>query len=113
MSISSSGELAGMRAAGTVVHRMLEAMKREVRPDVTTAYLDDVGAEVMNRHGAISAPALVYRFPGVSCISVNEEAVHGIPSLILDAGALPLDVLDARVSAWIAVKKKSSESLSR
>ncbi|HVH72960.1 MAG TPA: type I methionyl aminopeptidase [Candidatus Dormibacteraeota bacterium] len=80
MSITSSEEMAGMRAAGTVVHRMLEAMKREVRPGVTTAYLDDVGAEVMRKNDARSAPALVYRFPGVTCISVNEEAVHGIPS---------------------------------
>jgi methionyl aminopeptidase len=80
MSITSSEELAGMRAAGTVVHQMLEAMKREVQPGVTTAYLDEVGAEVMRKHRARSAPTLVYQFPGVSCISVNEEAVHGIPS---------------------------------
>jgi len=80
MSITSSEEMAGMRAAGTVVHRMLEAMKREVRPSVTTAELDEVGAQVMREHDARSAPALVYGFPGVSCISVNEEAVHGIPS---------------------------------
>ena len=33
----------------------------------------------MREQGAKSAPALVYRFPGVSCISLNEEAVHGIP----------------------------------
>lgn len=33
----------------------------------------------MKQHGAQSAPALVYSFPGVSCISLNEEAVHGIP----------------------------------
>lgn len=80
MSITSPEEMAGMRAAGTVVHRMLEAMKREVRPGVTTAELDEVGAQVMHKHSARSGPALVYRFPGVSCISVNEEAVHGIPS---------------------------------
>lgn len=62
--------MAGMRAAGTVVQRMLETMKREARPGVTTAYLDEVGAQVLCKHDARSAPALVYRFPGVSCISV-------------------------------------------
>jgi len=46
---------------------------------ITTAELDETGAQVMKKHGARSAPALVYRFPGVSCISVNDEAVHGIP----------------------------------
>jgi methionyl aminopeptidase len=58
---------------------MLEAMKSEVRPGITTAELDEVGAGVMRKHGAQSAPALVYGFPGVNCISVNDEAVHGIP----------------------------------
>ena len=68
-----------MRTAGAVVRAMLEAMKSEVRPGITTAELDQVGGQVMLRHGARSAPSLVYGFPGVSCISVNDEAVHGIP----------------------------------
>ena len=79
MSINGPEELAGMRAAGAVVCLMLDAMKREVHPGITTAELDEVGAGVMKQHRARSAPALVYGFPGVSCISVNDEAVHGIP----------------------------------
>src|SRR5579863_5974125 len=79
MSINEPGEMAGMRAAGEVVRCMLNAMKQQVRPGVTTAELDAVGASVMRERGAQSAPALVYQFPGVSCISVNDEAVHGIP----------------------------------
>src|ERR1700680_659500 len=79
MSINEPDELAGMRAAGAVVHLMLEAMREEVRPGITTAELDEVGAGVMRQQGAQSAPALVYQFPGVSCISLNDEAVHGIP----------------------------------
>jgi methionyl aminopeptidase len=79
MSINGPEEWAGMRAAGTVVSRMLDAMKNAVRPGITTAELDEVGAGVMKQHGARSAPTLVYNFPGVNCISLNEEAVHGIP----------------------------------
>jgi methionyl aminopeptidase len=79
MSIDGPAELQGMRAAGAVVRAMLAAMKRAVRPGVTTLELDDVGAAVMREHGAQSGPAMVYKFPGVNCISVNEEAVHGIP----------------------------------
>ena len=79
MSINEPEELAGMRAAGAVVRLMLEAMKGEVRPGITTAELDEVGAGVMRQQGARSAPALVYGFPGVNCISLNDEAVHGIP----------------------------------
>jgi methionyl aminopeptidase len=79
MSIKDPEELAGMQAAGAVVRLMLEAMRNEVRPGITTAELDEVGAGVMRQQGAQSAPALVYGFPGVNCISLNDEAVHGIP----------------------------------
>jgi methionyl aminopeptidase len=79
MSINGPEELAGMRAAGAVVCLMLSAMKSAVRVGITTGELDEVGAEVMMQHGARSAPRLVYKFPGVNCISVNDEAVHGIP----------------------------------
>jgi len=68
-----------LRAAGAIVRRMLEAMKLAVRPGVETAELDEIGADVMRAHGARSAPQLVYEFPGVNCISLNDEAVHGIP----------------------------------
>jgi methionyl aminopeptidase len=79
MSINDPEELAGMRAAGVIVRRMLDAMKKAVRSGVTTKELDEIGASVMREHGARSAPQLVYKFPGVNCISLNEEAVHGIP----------------------------------
>jgi methionyl aminopeptidase len=94
MSINSPEELAGMRAAGEIVRLILEVMKAQVRPGVTTAELDEAGAAVMRNHGARSAPAMVYGFPGTSCISVNEEAVHGIPGgRILEQGDLvKLDV---------------------
>ena len=49
---------------------------------------------MLERHGARSAPALVYGFPGAICISVNDEAVHGVPGpRRLAAGdAVTLDV---------------------
>ncbi|HZS95921.1 MAG TPA: type I methionyl aminopeptidase [Terriglobales bacterium] len=79
MSINEPEELEALRAAGAVVRLVLEAMKREVRPGVTTAQLDAIGAAVMAENGARSAPATVYKFPGSNCISLNEEAVHGVP----------------------------------
>ena len=94
MSINSPEEFEGLRAVGRVVRSMIEAMKRQVRPGVTTAELDEVGARVMREHGGRSAPSLVYGFPGTSCISVNEEAVHGIPSgrALRDGDLVKLDV---------------------
>jgi methionyl aminopeptidase len=52
-----------------------------VSPGTTTGELDAVGREVFRRQGARSAPRVTYRFPGSTCISVNDEAAHGIPSL--------------------------------
>src|SRR5215213_9050583 len=79
MSIETAEELAGLRGVGRVVAEAMRAMRRQVRPGVTTAELDAVGARVFRRAGARSGPQLDYGFPGVNCISVNDEAVHGIP----------------------------------
>src|ERR1700742_152503 len=79
MSIDTPEELEAMRAAGKVVADAMEAMRRRVHPGVTTAELDAVAGEVFERAGARSGPQLDYDFPGVTCISVNDEAVHGIP----------------------------------
>ena len=50
-----------------------------MRPGVTTAELDHAAERVFRRHGARSGPQLDYGFPGTICISVDAEAVHGIP----------------------------------
>src|SRR5437016_5934488 len=83
-----------MRAAGAVVRRVIEAMKQHARVGVTTAELDEVGARVMQENGAQSAPKLVYGFPGANCISLNDEAVHGIPGerQVKSGDLLKLDV---------------------
>jgi methionyl aminopeptidase len=94
MSIQTPEELAAMRAAGRVVRLMLEAMKAAARSGITTAELDRIGGDVMVRNGARSGPSLVYQFPGVSCISVNDEVVHGVPSgrKLRNGDLLKLDV---------------------
>jgi methionyl aminopeptidase len=80
VSIDSPDDLAAMRAAGRVVAEAIREMARRVRPGVTTLELDDVAAGVFARHGARSGPQLDYDFPGVTCISLDDECVHGIPS---------------------------------
>jgi methionyl aminopeptidase len=94
MSITGPEELEALRAAGAVVRRVLEAMKRQVRAGITTGQLDAIGAQVIEENGARSAPAMVYKFPGANCISLNEEAVHGIPGdrPLREGDLLKLDV---------------------
>lgn len=72
-------ELDGLRAAGAVVAETIAAMRAAVAPGVTTAELDAVAARTFARHGARSGPQLDYSFPGATCLSVNDQAVHGIP----------------------------------
>jgi methionyl aminopeptidase len=79
MSINSPADLAGLELAGRITRLILEAMKASVAPGVSTLELDAVAGSVMRKHGARSAPKLVYGLPGETCISVNDEVVHGIP----------------------------------
>ncbi len=121
MSINTPEELASMRAAGEIVRRMLDAMKEAVRPGVTTAELDEVGGQVMRQHGAQSAPQLVYKFPGMNCISLNDEAVHGIPSerKVQEGDLVKLDVTvekdgfmaDAAITVAVGEVSEESERL--
>ncbi len=82
-------ELTAMREAGRVAARVLDEMVRHTAPGVTTRELDELARDLIRRLGATSA-FLGYRgFPGNTCISINEEVVHGIPGgRIVQAGDL-------------------------
>jgi methionyl aminopeptidase len=70
-----------MRKAGNVVAEMHEQIRASIRPGVTTAELDRVGRDVLERRGARSN-FLGYGHPpfsGVICASPNHVIVHGIP----------------------------------
>jgi methionyl aminopeptidase len=79
MSIDSDEDLKGLRRVGQVVARTLALLRSLLREGVTTQELDQRAEQLMTEAGARSAPRLVYDFPGATCISLNDEAVHGIP----------------------------------
>lgn len=97
MSITNEAELEGMKKASEAVALTLKEMKDYAQPGMTTKQLDDYGAKVLADFGAKSAPYLTYKFPGWTCISVNNEFCHGIPSesRILNEG----DLINIDVSA--------------
>ena len=68
-----------MQRVGETVAQILREMCGHAQPGMTTAELDQIGAREMKRRGARSAPRAMYGFPGHTCISVNQEIVHGIP----------------------------------
>ena len=96
MTVDQEEDLAGLRLAGQAVAEARDAMLAAAAPGVSTAELDAVGREVLDRHGARPAPPTV-GFPAATCVSVNDEAAHGIPSPhhLLAAG----DLVNVDVSA--------------
>jgi methionyl aminopeptidase len=97
----STDDLRWMRAAGQVVAEMHERIRSEIRPGVTTARLDAVAREVLDRRGATSN-FLGYRgYPAVICSSVNNEVVHGIPGdRLLEEGDIVGIDCGAIVNGW-------------
>lgn len=103
MTVESEKDLVGLRRAGRVVALAIEEMKEALEPGMTTAELDAVGAGVYERYGARSAPGLVYGFPGVNLISVNDEAVHGVPGgRVIERGDLVKIDVTAEVGGYVA-----------
>lgn len=103
MSINSEEELEALRKIGRIVARCLQHMQSKLEPGMTTAELDFLGGQFLESHGARSAPKLTYNFPGNTCISVNEEAAHGIPgSKILKAGDLVNIDVSAELNGYFA-----------
>jgi methionyl aminopeptidase len=90
-------ELAKMRRAGRVVAEMHEKTREAARPGVTTAEIDAVARQVLERRGATSNFLGYHGFPAVICTSPNDMIVHGIPGayrledgdiLSIDCGAI-------------------------
>ena len=79
MIVRTPEELDGLKRVGALVAETIRRMREAVRPGVTTAELDLIAARCFHEHGAESGPMETYAFPGSTCISVNDEVVHGIP----------------------------------
>ena len=73
-------EIAHMRTSGKITANILTALESEVRPGITTKYLDDIARKMTEEAGALPAFLGYQGFPAAICISVNDEIVHGIPS---------------------------------
>lgn len=96
MTIETQDDVVALKRIGRIVSMVLRQMLDAAEPGMTTRELDRLGEKLLADHGARSAPKLTYGFPGSTCISINEEAAHGIPGdRVIRAG----DVLNIDVSA--------------
>jgi methionyl aminopeptidase len=96
MIISNDDELTKLKEIGRICANALQAMAAALEPGNPTVELAASGRTVREHSGARSAPEFVYKFPGATCISVNEEVAHGIPGpRVIQAG----DLVNLDVSA--------------
>lgn len=92
--LKSDRDIEHIRAAGRIAAEALLRVQDELKVGVTTGELDEVAARYI-RSQAAEASALGYRgFPKSTCISVNEEVVHGIPGerVLVDGDILAVDI---------------------
>jgi methionyl aminopeptidase len=101
VAVRTRQEVAAMRRAGRVVAEMHAACRAVVRPGVTTGEVDAAARDVLERRGAQSNFLGYHGYPAVTCISVNDEVVHGIPGarMLEDGDVVSIDC-GAIVDGW-------------
>ncbi|NMB38579.1 MAG: type I methionyl aminopeptidase [Firmicutes bacterium] len=126
--LKSKTEIAAMREAGRVVAQAHQIVAENIRPGVTSKYLDQLVEEFFVSQGAIPAFKDYQGYPASICTSVNEIVVHGIPNDIpfeegwivsVDIGAFvdgfcgdsawtyPVGVIDTDIQKLLEVTKES------
>ncbi len=94
--LKSAREIETMAAGGKILAATHEAMRKAIRPGVSTADLDRIAEAFIRSHeGATPSFKGLYGFPASICASVNEEIVHGIPSprrLLKDGDIVSVDI---------------------
>ena len=94
MTIETKEDVENLKIIGKIVADTLKLMMREARVGMTTRELDQIGKAYLDQFSANSAPLVTYKFPGTTCISVNEEIAHGIPGdrILKDGDLINVDV---------------------
>src|SRR3989304_5232287 len=116
--IKSRKEIEKIKSSCNIVALVLEELKKMVCPGITTRELDIIAEDFIVKSGGIPAFKGYRGYPSASCISVNEEIVHGIPSgrclkdgdiVSIDLGVL-LDGYYGDAAITVAVNKIDNET---
>ena len=128
--IYNENEIEIMRRGGKILAEIMEGLKKEVRPGVTTNYLNKVAKDLVLSYGGEPSFLGYDGYPAALCTSVNEEIVHAVPSerelkegdiLSLDLGirfegyctdvaiTMPIGKVDKKTKKLIDVTEKSLE----
>lgn len=105
--LKSSREISLMREAGKLVARALQMCREMAKPGVKTSELDQAVEAFYRQHGALPLfkgyPGPRVPFPAVTCISLNEQVVHGIPNAreIREGDLIKIDTA-CKLNGWCA-----------
>lgn len=97
MLITDQKDLHGIMAIGRICGMALAYVISQAEAGISAAELDAMAGDFLKQHHARSAPILMYRFPGNICVSINDEAAHGVPRA--DKILQPGDLVNIDVSA--------------
>jgi methionyl aminopeptidase len=80
ISLKTEEEIKMLREGGKILKECLELMEAAAKPGMSTGELNEIGEKILEKHGVEGAFKGYHGFPAATCISLNDEAVHGIPS---------------------------------
>jgi len=118
VTIKTKAELALMREAGRIVAEVLQLVQERACPGMTTAELDALAEAHIRQRGAVPSFKGYRGFRASTCISINEEVVHGIPGpralragdvVSVDVGAI-YDGLHGDAAVTFALGTASAEA---
>lgn len=77
ITIKNETQIEKMRKAGALLHSVLEALRAEIQPGVTTMHLDRMAERLIRAGGAVPSFKGFQGFPYSICASVDDQVVHG------------------------------------
>jgi methionyl aminopeptidase len=91
---SYSEKFEKMRIAGNLAAKTLDMLTKNIKPGITTDYIDKLAYEFIRDNGGYSAPLFYRGFKKSLCTSLNHVVCHGIPSdrVLIEGDALNIDV---------------------
>jgi len=87
-----------MSRAGAIVGEVLQALREQVKPGIQTAQLDKCAEDLIVERGALPSFKGYKGYPFATCLSVNEQVVHGFPS---ERQLLPGDIIGVDVGVFL------------
>jgi len=92
--LKQAADIEGIRKAGRLTLDTLDLVEPEIKPGITTDYINTLVHKFIIKNGAIPAPLNYRGFPKSVCVSVNETICHGIPGeqVLKDGDIVNVDI---------------------